>query len=78
MASIVLFMVTLIPFNAPVLAVWGRNVWADFRHPFPGDHDALRILPLLMLVSLIVSGRSPRPKKGLVISSPVSRLVCRC
>lgn len=63
MASVALFMVTLVPFNAPVLAVWGRNIWADFRHPFPADYDIFRILPLMMLVSLAVSGRTPRPKR---------------
>ena len=61
-----MLLVTQVPFNAPILAVWGRNVWADYRHAFPGDFDAIRILPLLVLVSLCVSGRIPKPKKWYV------------
>ena len=62
MAMLSLLLIVLIPFNAPVLAVWGRNIWADYRNPFPGDWDALRILPLLALVWLCVSGRSIKPR----------------
>lgn len=61
-----MLLVSQVPFNAPILAVWGRNVWADYRHAFPGDYDAIRILPLLVLVSLCVSGRIPKPKKWYV------------
>ena len=62
MSTLALLMVVLIPFNAPVLAVWGRNIWADWRNPFPGDWDTIRILPLLTLVWLCVSGRPIRPR----------------
>jgi len=62
MSTLALLLVVLIPFNAPVLAVWGRNIWADWRNPFPGDWDTMRILPLLALVWLCVSGRPIRPR----------------
>jgi hypothetical protein len=64
MSTLALLLMVLIPFNAPVLAVWGRNIWADWRNPFPGDWDTIRILPLLTLVWLCVSGRpiKPRPR----------------
>jgi hypothetical protein len=64
MTSLVLLLTVLIPFNAPVLAVWGRNIWADYRNPFPGDFDALRILPLLTLIWLLVSGRPIKSRPG--------------
>jgi hypothetical protein len=64
MSTLALLLVVLIPFNAPVLAVWGRNIWADWRNPFPGDWDAIRILPLLTLVWLCVSGRPIKPRYG--------------
>lgn len=68
MSIVTLLLVTLVPFNAPVLAVWGRNIWTDHRNPFPGDYDAIRILPLLALVCLCVSGRSPKPKHRYVMN----------
>lgn len=57
MSAVVLLLVLLLPFNAPVLAVWGRSVWADFRSTSPGDYGALRIAPLLILVLSCLSGR---------------------
>ena len=62
MAMLSLLLIVLIPFNAPVLAIWGRNIWADYRKSFPGDCDVLRVLPLLTLVWLCVSGRSFKPR----------------
>jgi hypothetical protein len=62
MSTLALLLVVLIPFNAPVLAVWGRNIWADWRNPFPGDWDIIRISPLLTLVWLCVSGRAVKPR----------------
>jgi hypothetical protein len=69
MSMLTLLLIVLIPFNAPVLAVWGRNIWADWRNPFPGDWDTIRILPLLVLVWLCVSGRPVKPRSGYVVSS---------
>ncbi len=49
----------LLPFNVVILAVWGRNLWANWRQPFSGDHDILPLLPILGLVQLGWAGYQP-------------------
>jgi len=62
--SIFVFLLFLLPFNVTIIAVWGRNLWADWRHPFTTtDHDALPLLPVLAVVQLGWSGNPPRNRK---------------
>lgn len=68
MSAVVLLLILLVPFNAPVLAVWGRNVWADYRNTFPGDYDALRIAPLSLLTMTCLSGRPIKLDNKCVVS----------
>ena len=45
---VLLLLGVTLPFNAPALVVWGRNVWAG--HPFASDHNVLALLPALAMV----------------------------
>jgi len=57
--SVFILMFFLLPFNVVILAVWGRNLWANWRQPFSGDHDILPLLPILGLVQLGWAGYQP-------------------
>jgi len=76
LSCLILLMVVLLPFNVTVLAVWGRNLWVNWRHPFPRNYDVLHILPLVVLVELWVSGHVPKPRKGLLAVIRTALLVC--
>lgn len=53
-----LFMTWLLPLVAPVLAVWVRTIQtAGYKTPFNGDHNVLKVVPVLMLVDLLGRGR---------------------
>jgi glycosylphosphatidylinositol deacylase len=55
---ILLLMTWLLPFVAPVLAVWVRTLMtAGFTVPFDSDHNFLNVAPFLLLVDSMSSGR---------------------
>jgi hypothetical protein len=51
-------MALFLPFNVVVLAVWGRNMWADWRQPFHWEHNPLYLLPTILLVEAVVSSEA--------------------
>ncbi|EIW76288.1 PGAP1-domain-containing protein [Coniophora puteana RWD-64-598 SS2] len=66
---ILLLMTWLIPFVAPILVVWVRALLtAGYTTPFNGDHNFLRILPILVLSDMCWGGKSvlslPSPLVG--------------
>ena len=55
---ILLLMTWLLPFVAPILAVWVRTlITTGFTVPFNGDHNFMNVAPFLLLVDLMSSGR---------------------
>ena len=53
-----LLMTWLLPLTAPVLAVWVRTIQtAGYTTPFNGDHNVLKVVPVLVLVDLFGRGR---------------------
>lgn len=53
-SHILLFMTWLLPLTAPVLAVWVRTLLtAGYTVPFTGDHNVLKVLPILWLINLL-------------------------
>ncbi|KAI6166263.1 PGAP1-like protein-domain-containing protein [Pisolithus thermaeus] len=54
---ILLFLTWLLPLTAPVLAVWVRTLMtAGYTTPFNGDHNVLKVLPVLWLVDYVGRG----------------------
>ncbi|KAI5993604.1 PGAP1-like protein-domain-containing protein [Pisolithus albus] len=81
---ILLFLTWLLPLTAPVLAVWVRTLMtAGYTTPFNGDHNVLKILPVLWLVDYVGRGHvldtrnwgMISPRWGFVTFSLVSALV---
>ena len=58
-----MIMLFLAPFHAVILAVWGRDLWADWRHPLTSDHNVLRLTPILGVVEIGWSGGVPKNRK---------------
>ena len=59
--QLLLLLLWLLPFAAPVLAVWVRTLQtAGFTVPFDGDNSILRILPWLLLGEAAASRRPLR------------------
>jgi len=57
-AHMLLLMTWLLPLAAPVLVVWVRTLQtAGYTTPFNGDHNVLKIAPVLLLVELFGRGR---------------------
>ncbi|KAA8916861.1 hypothetical protein TRICI_000980 [Trichomonascus ciferrii] len=57
--TVLIAMLWIVPINAPVLAVWIRNLSVSqwWQIPFGSNHDVLSIAPLMMLVEKITSGK---------------------
>ncbi|KIJ69807.1 hypothetical protein HYDPIDRAFT_104430 [Hydnomerulius pinastri MD-312] len=81
---ILLLMMWLLPLTAPVLAVWVRTLQtAGYTTPFNGDHNVLKIAPVLLLVDYKSRGRlietKPTtrisPRWGFVVVAGVAFLV---
>ncbi|KAI6040448.1 PGAP1-like protein-domain-containing protein [Pisolithus marmoratus] len=54
---ILLFLTWLLPLTAPVLAVWVRTLLtAGYTIPFNGDHNVIKVLPILWLVDYVGRG----------------------
>jgi len=59
--QLLLLLFWLLPFAAPVLAVWVRTLQtAGFTVPFDGDHSILSVLPWLLLGEAAASRRPLR------------------
>lgn len=64
--SILLLMLWILPINLPILAVWIRNLAVHWLTPFSSHHNVLSIMPFILLVENITTGRMvPQMKGGL-------------
>lgn len=56
---ILLLLTWLLPLTAPVLAVWVRTLLtAGYTTPFNGDHNVVKVAPILWLVDYLGRGRT--------------------
>ncbi|KAL2761198.1 hypothetical protein ACRALDRAFT_2131570 [Sodiomyces alcalophilus JCM 7366] len=55
--SILLLMLWVLPINLPILAVWIRNITVYWLTPFSSHHNLLSILPFIVLVENMTTGR---------------------
>lgn len=64
--SILLLMLWILPINLPILAVWIRNLAVHWLTPFSSHHNVLSIMPFILLVENITTGRMvPQMNGGL-------------
>ncbi|KAF2760597.1 GPI inositol-deacylase [Pseudovirgaria hyperparasitica] len=55
--SILVFMLWILPINIPVLVVWLRNLAIQWATPFSSHHNILLIMPIILLVETLTTGR---------------------
>ncbi|KAG5929995.1 GPI inositol deacylase [Claviceps africana] len=55
--SILLLMTWVLPINLPILAVWIRNLAVHWLTPFSSHHNVLSIMPFILLVENLTTGR---------------------
>lgn len=55
--SIFLLMLWVLPINLPTLVVWVRNLAVQWFTPFSSHHNVLSILPFILLVETLTTGR---------------------
>lgn len=55
--SILLLMMWVLPINLPILAVWVRNLSVHWLTPFSSHHNVLSIMPFILLVENLTTGR---------------------
>lgn len=55
--SIFLLMLWVLPINLPTLVVWVRNLAIQWFTPFSSHHNVLSILPFIILVETLSTGR---------------------
>ena len=64
--SVLLLMLWILPINLPILAVWIRNLAVHWLTPFSSHHNVLSIMPFILLVENITTGRMvPQLRGGL-------------
>ncbi|KAI8391121.1 PGAP1-like protein-domain-containing protein [Radiomyces spectabilis] len=63
MQSVLLLLITLLPFNLPILLVWIRNLAVHWYVPFSSDHNVLAIAPFMMYVEALISERNMLPRQ---------------
>lgn len=64
--SILLLMMWVLPINLPILAVWVRNLAVHWLTPFSSHHNVLSIMPFILLVENLTTGRMvPQISSGL-------------
>ncbi|KAF2849686.1 GPI inositol-deacylase-like protein [Plenodomus tracheiphilus IPT5] len=63
--SILILMLWILPINLPVLVVWVRNLAVHWLTPFSSHHNILSIMPFILLVETLSTGRMvPRVHPG--------------
>lgn len=63
--SIFILMIWILPINLPVLVVWVRNLAVHWLTPFSSHHNILSIMPFILLVETLSTGRMvPRAQPG--------------
>ena len=55
--SILILMIWILPINIPVLLVWAHNLAVHWLTPFSSHHNVLSIMPYLILVETLTSGK---------------------
>jgi glycosylphosphatidylinositol deacylase len=55
--SIFILMLWILPINLPVLVVWVRNLMLHWLTPFSSHHNVLAVLPFILLVETVSTGR---------------------
>jgi hypothetical protein len=55
--SIFILMLWMLPINIPVLVVWVRNLAVHCLTPFSSHHNILSIMPFILLVETLSTGR---------------------
>lgn len=55
--SIFILMLWVLPINLPVLVVWVRNLTVHWLTPFSSHHNILSIMPFILLVEMLSTGR---------------------
>jgi hypothetical protein len=55
--SILILMLWILPINMPVLVVWVRNLAVHWLTPFSSHHNILSIMPFILLVETLSTGR---------------------
>lgn len=50
-------MIWILPINLPVLVVWVRNLALHWLTPFSSHHNILSIMPFILLVETLSTGR---------------------
>ncbi|KAL9594641.1 MAG: hypothetical protein Q9219_006925 [cf. Caloplaca sp. 3 TL-2023] len=55
--SLLLLMLCVLPVNIPVLVVWVHNLAVHWLTPFSSHHNVLSIMPFVLLVETLTSGR---------------------
>jgi GPI inositol-deacylase len=50
-------MIWVLPINLPVLVVWVRNLAVHWLTPFSSHHNILSIMPFILLVETLSTGR---------------------
>jgi hypothetical protein len=48
----------VLPFEAVILPVWGRYIWADWKHAFPSEDNLLWLMSPLFFLLLVQYGRA--------------------
>lgn len=61
--SVLCLLLSLLPVNAPVLVVWARDLLANWRRPFVGDHNTLRVVGVIAVVVACEGGRFLVPSR---------------
>ncbi|KAL5117818.1 GPI inositol deacylase [Pleosporales sp. CAS-2024a] len=68
--SIFILMLWILPINLPVLVVWVRNLTIQWLTPFSSHHNILSIMPFILLVETVSTGRMvPRARPGVSLFS---------
>ena len=55
--SILILMLWILPINLPILVVWIRNLAVHWLTPFSSHHNVLSIMPFMVLVETLTTGR---------------------
>lgn len=55
--SVLQLMLWILPINLPTLVVWVRNLAVQWFTPFSSHHNVLSILPFILLVETLTTGR---------------------
>ncbi|KAM3077151.1 GPI inositol deacylase [Clarireedia jacksonii] len=55
--SILILMLWILPINLPILVVWVHNLAVHWLTPFSSHHNVLSIMPFILLVETLTSGK---------------------